>query len=276
VRLIEIDAAIRAEIDAPLIKPVPPVQVAGVLPKATTAARAPNPEQHQEHYYKESRNRNECDPMRHQSSGRTNSGRCAGKPRQKAEEHQFSESRGQKRANGHKDTARGRSTRLSVADLVKRFASRSAIHVCQDGVATKNGLDIVSVGIQNKRRVVLRIVLLTHSWEPVRLRASSERFAKERVNRTAGPCPESDMEYRYRRRGHNYSKFPCSVSEAESLSVFGKESTIKSGEHPLIEPATPSEVENRQIEVVNQVETSSELAIKWSDARLRRRKTKLI
>jgi hypothetical protein len=157
-----------------------------------------------------------------------------------------------------------------------RFASRSAIHVCQDGAATKNGLDIVSVGIQNKRRVVLRIVLLTHSWRPVRLRAGSERFAKERVNRTAGPCPESNMEYRYRRRRRNYSKLPCSASEADSLSVFGKESTIKRGKHALIEPATPSEVEHRQIEVVNQAETSSGLPIRLSDAGLRGCKAKLI
>jgi hypothetical protein len=153
----------------------------------------------------------------------------------------------------HRRYTRDRSNR-SIQISSRAFAHRSATRVCQGGAATKYSLDIVSVGIQYKRCVVFRIVLLTYTWGAVRLRAGSERLIKERVNRIAGPRPESNMEFRYWRRSRNYSELPCSASEADSLPVFGEKSRIKRCEHPLIEPATPSQVEHGQIEVVDHVE----------------------
>src|SRR5882672_2356641 len=117
---------------------------------------------------------------------------------------------------------------------------------------------------------------MTYTRAPIGLRAGSKRLVIECVNRVAGPCLESNMEFRYWRRSRNYSELPCCASEADSLSVFDKESRFKRGEDPLIETATSSEVEHRQIEVVDHVEAAWDLAMRLSDAGLRRRETKLI
>ncbi len=97
---------------------------------------------------------------------------------------------------------------------------------------------------------------MTYTWAPIGLPAGSKRLLIKRINRPAGPRPESDMELRDWRRNRNYSELPRCAPEADSLSVLGKEPGLKRGQDPFIEAATPSQVEHRQIEMVDHDEAS--------------------
>ena len=86
---------------------------------------------------------------------------------------------------------------------------------------------------------------MTYPRRSVRPRAGSERCVKNLVNRGAGPRSKRDVQFRNWWRSRHYAELPCSGSEAYSLTVFGKKSKIKGGEHQFIEPAAAGEVEYR-------------------------------